>query len=422
MYNQKNFEFFQQTPFCLFFLLLYKLKKIETKQEMLPKVVKVPEAQLNNDPSVTKGSRDVWVIPVELDRKRINIRSQYPNKINKIARFKQFPYYTKEKGHHACYHNLPIWYFNDTKSTEQKKYGHKRKGLGTLNGKIFDTQKIKDEIDLKRYCNWFGTVHTAKEDHRYQKLLSNENNMFDAAIAGRPTLINHCFTWPIRNSKGLLHKNSCQRVNVTAGTFCTFSFFPFSIDIVKKIERANNNSSWMVEFGIASRDEAERQGWITDPKKYDPTELDWYKYWYCGVGTGKHNAGIPQELKGNERLIPICHVICSKEDMYETTDGCQTGQEQYLTQLLDHIVDKKVERGNMDLQNPGADAFRLTRADIPKIVETLMEKENRYNLDRLNFRQNTSFKHFEVLGGPKEETVIPFGYPHTVRLLMECTK
>lgn len=377
---------------------------------MIRRVVKPPKVEINDTPKVTKGSKDIWIVPVSRDKKEIKYRSSFKSKKHKKEKLKQFVYDKNEKSHYSCLRNLPIFNINDRDFANKKKYGHKRKGLGTLNGKVFDPDKINNEIDLLRLTTWFGFCHTEKKNHRYHEIMSNDNTMFDCAISGKITAMNHIFTYPVRDRvTGLLHKSSCLRKYTSSGKFLTLSYFPFDIEVSKKLRGDK----------IINIENLQKQGFLVDPDIYDPSTTKWYDYWYCG--NKNLMMGMPNPIKGNELLIPMYHEVCSNSDIFETNDGYNIGFKSYLDMIFHTLFDNNDTKTKLrDLVTSQQNDFNENMDELFNYIKT--DGIMRYKFERANFRINPSLKHLKVLGGAKEETVIKFGDEMNCQLLMECTK
>jgi len=247
--------------------------------------------------------------------------------------------------------------------------------------------------------------------------MSNENNMFDVAISGKVTFMNHVFTYPVRDPlTGLLHKSSCKRKYVESGKFLTCSFFPFDFNMVNKIKK---HMSGIDQFRGKTAEQLDKEGYLMDPDFYDPTTTKWYNYWYGGDKDLKK--GMPNVIKKNERLIPIYHEVCSKSDIFETSDGHDMGFKSYISKLLFTLY--KNNKTKDLLTNVVTSAEMNFFDNMNKLYNSIhTDGILRYEIEKSNYRLNTALKHIKVLGGPKEETVVKFGDPIVGQLLMECTK
>lgn len=374
---------------------------------MIPKLKKKPDPQAREAPRAPKPKTNLLVIPVEKDKKEINYRKNWPNLLSKNRTLRQFVYEKDEKNHYDCFENLPVFDIDDKHKMKHYTFSHRRKVLQTLNGKLIDPTKIKNEIDLLRYTTFAGIGHTENVKGPYDKMLFKLSEHFDAIYYGRPTLKNYCFTRPLRNiHNGLLHKSSCQRKQVTHGQLITISFMPFDFEMVEKITKAKQGGSWVTEFG-KSEDELNKDGWITDIGVYDPTLPKWYAHWF--KGTNK----MPDRIVGNERIIPIYHTVCDKVDVFEHME-----KKLFLQDIVRTL--HGIPKGVVDYTGGPFISTITNKNDYNGRVDLLSNDEN-FNFDRWMYRMNTNLAHMKIMGTPRDHINVQFGGDMVVQLLMNKT-
>jgi hypothetical protein len=385
---------------------------------MLPQVPKKKKDVVHQRPKHTKGEKEIWPIPVKRDKGEIRYRTTFTEKTNKQG-LKQFCFEKDENHHYSVFPNLRVFNIEGTNNRSVNKFGMKRSGLQTANGLIIDPNKIDTEIDLVRHTKDLGFAHTSRFDSVNHKYLSNENHMFDSSIFGSRTIINYFFTYPIRNKDGLLHEDSCKRKIVTAGSYGTISFMPFSFSVCEKLKRAKNQKKFVEEFG-KTREQLQSEGWIVDESAYNPTLEGWYRFWY--TPDIQSSRGLPNKVCKMNRIIAIYHEVSAYSNVFETIGskscmGLNIFNRMYI-RLLTKLV--KLDLSNLATETDDKKRDQMTIDISDKLCDPkdkIIAPKYKMEMEKILYRLNPSFRAFKVLGNAKDETVIKFGYNMVVMLL-----
>ena len=380
------------------------------------KVPKHRDPQVRPISKVIKSDKDIWTIAVKFDSQKVDKQSRYPDIPDHIRTKKQFCYGRREKNHYTCAHGSPVYTFTDSAPGQNRIYSQKITALPTFNGFLFDSDRINTEMCIKRKINWVGFTHTEQKDHRLHKFMLNERKMFDVTFFGITTGNNLFYTRPIRDPvTGLIHRDSCKPIFVKSGTLGTISLFPFDYKLSQKLKKSGLNH--LTEFG-KTEENLRNEGWLLKPECYDPTTVDWYNHWYGTLHSGR---GMPMEIRQNQRLIPIFHEVCSKYDVNNPMDGSPYSLEHYLHNTLDLML-RINYTGVHGLKNPNEISVQEKieyHKILRKVVKTFTTDhkfKNEY-IKIADFR-NRETVDFKVLGGPKEQNIVPFGAEMQMQVMM----